>query len=142
MSEANVELARRFYATNRAFLERLTAGDDIGGAAEWWALWDPDAVIVEIAEFPDTGTYRGYEEMRRWVQGWLDAFDEISIEPQEFIPAGDHVVVPTHQRFRSKAGLEVAQDITQVLRFRGGRLIYATGYRDKSTALAAVGLSE
>jgi ketosteroid isomerase-like protein len=99
-------------------------------------------VIVEIAEFPDAGTYRGYEQMRRWIEGWLDVFDEISIEPQEFIPVGDHVVVPTHQRFRSKVGLEVEQNITQVLRFRGGKVIYATGYRDKSNALEAAGLSE
>jgi ketosteroid isomerase-like protein len=78
--------------------------------------------------------------MQRWLQGWLDAFDEISIEPQEFIPVGDQVVVPTHQQFRSKAGLEVEQYITQVLRFRGGKVIYATGYRDKSNALDAVGM--
>lgn len=115
MPQENVELARRFYEVNRAFLERVTAGEDIGDAPEWWAFWDPDAVVVEIAESPDAGTYRGHDEMRRWIQGWLEAFDEISIEPQEFIPVGDHVVVPTRQRFRSKAGVDVEQDITQVL---------------------------
>ena len=99
-------------------------------------------MIVEIADYPDTDICRGHEGMRRWLRGWLDAFDEMSVEPLELIPAGDYVVVPTHQRFRSKAGVHVEQHITQVLRFRGGKVIYATGYRDKSKALEAVGLSE
>jgi ketosteroid isomerase-like protein len=142
MPQENVEIARQFYGANRAFLERATAGEDIRGDSDWWAFWDPDAVIVEIAEFPDAGTYRGYDEMQRWVQGWLDAFDEISIEPREFTAVGDQVVVTTHQRFRSKAGVEVEQDITQVLRFRRGKLIYATGYRSRSNALEAAGLRE
>jgi ketosteroid isomerase-like protein len=59
-----------------------------------------------------------------------------------FIPADDYVVVPTHQRFRSKAGVSVKQHITQVLRFRDGKVTYATGFRDKSKAREAVGLSE
>ena len=46
----------------------------------------------------------------------------------------DYVVVATHQRFRSKAGIDVEQDITQVLQFRDGKVIYATGYRDRSNA--------
>ncbi len=80
--------------------------------------------------------------LRRWLQGWLDAFEELSIEPQDFLPVGDYVAVPTHQRFRSKVGVEVEQDVTQVLRFRGGKVIYGTGYRVRSKALEAVGLSE
>ena len=141
MSRENVELARRGYTAFRALLERATAGEDISDAPEW-EVWDRDVVIVEIADYPDSDTYRGHEGMRRWLQGWLAAFDEMSVEPLEFIPAGDFVVVPTHQRFRSKAGLDVEQHITQVLRFRDGKVIYATGYRDKSKALEAVGLSE
>ena len=141
MSQENVELARRAYMTFRALLERAMAGEDISDAPEW-EVWDADVVIVEIADLPDTATYRGHDGMRRWLAGWFDAFDEMSVEPLEFISVGDHVVVPTHQRFRSRAGLDVDQHITQVLRFRGGKVIYATGYRDKSRALEAAGLSE
>src|SRR3954454_1054311 len=70
----------------------------------------------------------------------FSTLDTISVEPQEFIPVGDHVVVPTRQRFRSKAGVAVEQEITQVLQFRAGRVIYATGFRDRINALKAVGL--
>jgi hypothetical protein len=33
MSRENVELARGFYVANRTSLERIAAGDDIGGTA-------------------------------------------------------------------------------------------------------------
>src|ERR1700730_19056224 len=137
----NAGIAQRIYVATASLLEKAAAGGDITDAHEYWELFDPDVVLVEIAEFPDAATYRGLEQMRRWLQGWLDVFDKISIEPQEFVPVGDHVLVSTHQRFRSKVGIEVEQDITQVLRFRDGRVIHATGYRDKSNALKAVGLA-
>ena len=140
MSQENVEIAKRLYVATASLLEKASAGGDISDAPEYWELFDPDVVLVEIAEYPDAATYCGLEQMRRWLQGWLDVFDKISIEPQEFVPVGDHVLVATHQQFRSKAGIEVEQDITQVLQFRDGRVIYATGYRDKSNALKAVGL--
>ncbi len=52
------------------------------------------------------------------MQGFFDVFDEITIEPQEYIEVGDTLVVPTKQRFRSKAGLDVEWEVTQILRFR------------------------
>jgi hypothetical protein len=39
-------------------------------------------------------------------------------------------------------GIEVDQDITHVFTLRDGRLVYATGYRDRAKALEAVGLPE
>ena len=58
MSQENVELARRGYMAFRDLLERAVAGEDISDAPEW-AVWDPDVVIVEIADVPDTATYHG-----------------------------------------------------------------------------------
>jgi uncharacterized protein len=142
MSQENVEIAQRFYAAGTALFERAAAGADVSDAFDYWELVDPDVVLVEVAEFPDAATYRGIDQVRRWLQAFFDIFDTISVEPQEFIPVGDHVLVPTRQRFRSKAGVAVEQDITQVLQFREGRVIYATGYRDRSNALKAVGLEE
>jgi ketosteroid isomerase-like protein len=142
VSRENVEVAKRFYAAGATVFENVAAGGDIDDTPEYWELVDPDVVLVEVAEFPDAATYRGIDQVRRWLQAFFDIFDEISVEPQDFLSTGDRVVVSTHQRFRSKAGVEVEQDITQVLQFRDGRVIYATGYRDRSNALKAVGLEE
>jgi ketosteroid isomerase-like protein len=129
------------YVASASLLRKAAAGEDISDAPELLEFWDPDVVIMEVAEYPDATTYRGREEMRRWLVSWLDAYDEIWIEPQEFVPVGDQVVIATRQRFRSKVGIELEQEITQVLRFREGRVIYATGYRDRANALRAVGLT-
>ena len=101
----------------------------------------PDVVIEEVADFPDGSVYRGPDGVRDWMRGFFDVFDEISIVPQEYIESGDTIVVPTKQHFRSKAGLDVEWEITQVLRFRDGKVIYATGYRDHTKALEAAGLA-
>src|ERR1700716_2668907 len=69
MSQENVEIAKRLYVATASLLEKASAGGDISDAPEYWELFDPDVVIVEIAEFPDAATYRGPEQMRRWLQG-------------------------------------------------------------------------
>jgi ketosteroid isomerase-like protein len=141
MSNQNVEIARRNYKLFRETWERVKAGEQLS-ASPIWELWDRDAVVVEIADFPDADTYRGHEGISRWWMGWFESFEDAWIEPQDFVCVGDHVVVQTHQRFLSKVGIEVEQDITHVLTLRDGKLVYATGYRDRAKALEAVGLSE
>jgi ketosteroid isomerase-like protein len=141
MSQENVEIARRNYELFRETWKRVKAGEQLA-ASPIWELWDPDAVVVEIADFPDANTYRGHQGITRWWMGWFENFEDALIEPQDFVPFGDHVVVQTHQWFLSKMGIEVEQDITHVLTIRDGKLVYATGYRDRAKALEAVGLSE
>lgn len=141
MTRDNVDTARRIFEITGAAWAHVAAGGRVADAPEVAELWDPEVVLEEVADYPDAATHRGYEGLETWMEGFLVAFDEIHIEPLEFIVAGDCVVVPTHQRFLSKAGLDVEWDITQVYRFRDGRVIHATGYRDKEKALESVGLS-
>jgi ketosteroid isomerase-like protein len=137
----NVEILRRFYEALNSDWARIIAGDDPETMLTW-SIWDPDLVIEEIAEFPDAARYDGYDGLRAWIRNWRELFDELRIDAQGFIPAGDHVVVPTHQSFRSKEGVEVEQEIVHVWKFRAGRAVYATGYRDLVRALESVGLTE
>jgi ketosteroid isomerase-like protein len=132
MAQDNLATARRVYAGFSA----ATSPPDVEDIVH------EDVVIEEVADFPDGGVYRGVEGVRAWLRGFFDVFEEITIEPQEFIEAGDTIVVPTKQRFRSKAGAEVDWEITQVLRFRDGKLVHASGYTDHAEALAAAGLSD
>src|SRR5688572_31830184 len=51
----------------------------------------------------------------------MEAFDALRLEPQEFIEAGDQVVVSLHQRVRGKgSGAEVVGHIAHVWKMRGG----------------------
>jgi ketosteroid isomerase-like protein len=135
MAQDNVATARLLYTA----FDAATAPPELDMLR---AIIDPDVVIEEVADFPDGSIYHGLEGVQTWMQGFFDVFEEITIEPQEFIEAGDTIVVPTKQRFRSKAGLDVEWEVTQVVRFRDGKLIHATGYRDHAKALAAAGLAE
>ena len=142
ISDQNVEIVRRNYSLFRETWDRVKAGDDLS-TSPLWELWDKDAVIVEIADLPDTDTYRGHGGIVQWWMNWSETFENAWLEPRgDFLTHGDHVVVQTHQRFLSKMGIEVEQDITHVFTLRDGKLLYATGYRDRSKALEAVGLSE
>src|SRR3954453_3086784 len=123
MAQDNVATARLLYTA----FDAASAPPEAGMLR---VIVDPDVVIEEVADFPDGSVYSGLEGVQAWMQGFFDVFEEITIEPQEYIEVGDTVVVPTRQRFRSKAGLDVEWEVTQVLRFRNGRLVYATGYRD------------
>jgi ketosteroid isomerase-like protein len=82
MSEADVELVRTIY-------DRVRSGDLEGG----FALIDPEFVGRDRPEIPDPQVYHGH-------QGILDAlgssfadFAEVDFVPEEFVDAGDRVVV-------------------------------------------------
>jgi ketosteroid isomerase-like protein len=140
MPSENAELVQKAYALLASMWQRARAGEEVFSGLEPGAIFRSDVVVEEIAEYPDADRYRGYEQLASWLRGWADIYTESRITPLEFIAAGDHVVVPTHQWFRSNTGLEAEQDITHLWTVRDGRIAYVTGYRDKSKALEAAGL--
>jgi ketosteroid isomerase-like protein len=105
-------------------------------------LWDPELVIEEMPEFPDTGTYHGYEGLVQWWSAWFEVYDEVRLEPREFIPAGDRVVAVVDHLLTSKAGVDLVYHGMHVWTVRDGRVVHVAGYRDRADALAAVGLRE
>jgi hypothetical protein len=48
----------------------------------------------------DAGVYRGLSEVLAFFQTYLDTFDQVRLEPEEFIEFGDFVVVPNVARIR------------------------------------------
>jgi ketosteroid isomerase-like protein len=142
MSRENVEIVRRIYALAEENWLRGKRGETDSTQNEMWDLLDPELVLEEVAEFPDTSTYHGHEGLLRWWSGFFDVYDEVQWELGELIPVGDRVVAQVHQRLRSKAGLALEHEITNVWTLRNGRVTHVTGYRDRSKALEAAGLTE
>jgi ketosteroid isomerase-like protein len=69
--------------------------------------------------------------------------DEHRFEPQEFIDAGDQVVVLQREYQRGKSsGVELSIDTASVLHLRDGRIVRMQGYMDRAAALEAAGLRE
>ncbi len=60
----------------------------------------------EPSEFPGGGTYHGREGAKQYLAQSRAAWAEVISEPEQFIPAGNRIVVFVHARVRPKNGNE------------------------------------
>ncbi len=73
----------------------------------------------------------------------LEAWEERRLEAEEFIDAGDNVVVLLHEYRRgSGSGVELEAKTALVIAVSGGRVVRIQGYLDRGAARKAAGLSE
>ena len=93
--------------------------------------------------WPDQQIYHGPEGANQFNAEWADAWDGWELEAEDYIDAGECVVVIVNQRGRSKAtGIPVDMRFAQVWSFRDGQAIRMQMYASVDEALEAVGLSE
>ena len=129
MSHENVEIMRRGY---RHFL----ATREIRAHAD--LVWD-----VSRLGWPDQQIYHGVEGAMQFNAEWADAWDGWELEVEDYLDAGERVVVIINQRGRSKAtGIPVDMRFAQVWTLRDGLAIRMQMYASPDEALEAVGLSE
>ena len=130
MSQQNVETVRGLFgAWARRDLDEALAPMDEGG--EWQMAEDE----------PDARTLYGHAAVRSMVEGWAEPFDEFSGAPQEFIDAGEHVVVPLVFLARPRGSdASVTIEETQVYTLRAGVVVRVREYRTKAEALQAIGM--
>jgi ketosteroid isomerase-like protein len=128
MSQENVEAMRRGY-------ERFAATREIRAHPD--LVWD-----VSRLGWPDKQIYFGPEGANQFNAEWADAWDGWEIAAEDFIDAGESVVVIVNQRGRSKAtGIPVDMRFAQVWSFRDGQAIRMQMYASVDEALEAAGLS-
>ena len=121
------EIVRAAYdAVSRADLDAV--GELVAHDVE---LIDPD--------LPGGGTFRGPGGIRQFVQQWLDAFEELEIDLERLVPAGDKVVACLHQRGRSRSGVPVEMRDGHVWTIAGDRVTRVELYLTHEAALAAAG---
>jgi ketosteroid isomerase-like protein len=137
MSE-NLDLVRWLYAP----LER---GDFslMDRESEWHQVFAPDFEWHTRDDLPDAGVRKGYEGTVRLRDEWVQNFDEMHIEVDELIGAGDIVIAVARLCGCLRgSGHELDVDETQVWRMRDGRASEVRAYLTRSEALKAVGLAE
>lgn len=131
MSQQNVEIVK-------AWLEALKRGD-------WDAVIEiaaPDAELdMSRAVGPDVGVF-GPDQFRRFAAEFAGAWESVRYEADEFIEAGDLVVVPLTTHMRGRDGIEVSARATWVHTIRDGAIQRTVMYQEREEALEAVGLSE
>ena len=136
MSQENVEIVRRGY-------ERYEAGDLEGVAA----LFSDDAEMADAGGLGIAGTAAGRrvgpEGFLRATEEVQEAFDDYSIEAEEFIDAGEAVVVRVRISGRGRASAAMLETrLAHVWVLRDGKVIRGEVYPDRDEALEAAGLSE
>jgi ketosteroid isomerase-like protein len=111
-----------------------------------FAFYDPEIVWDQThyggAELANL--YLGHDGIRRFFREWLEPFESFYAHAEDFIDAGEAVVVRCRQGGRGKqSGLEVEMPLYwQVYRLREGRAVRIEVYTSQSEALRAVGLAE
>jgi ketosteroid isomerase-like protein len=105
-------------------------------------IYDPLALLVQGEGFPDKGPHLGIDGIRKYMRGFLEAWEHITIEAEELIDAGDSVVAAIFQRGKGKgSGVEAEFRYFHVWTFRGDKVIRLETMRERAEALAATGLS-
>ena len=131
MSQANVEKTRQFIeAYNRR---------DFDAALE---SFDPEVDWV-LPALQESDSCKGPEEIRRFWEGLDETFEELRLDTQESVDAGDRVAVRLRYYGRGKkSGAELDTEMYhQVTTFRDGTMVrieYVTSWPE---ALEAAGLA-
>ena len=132
MSQENVEIVRRGFAAWEA--------DDLTGML---AALDDQLVTRRLAPMPDPGTWYGPEGAIDVAAEWMDTFDDFTMSAEEFIDAGDHVVVRVAQEGRSRgSNVPVTATFWFTYGMRDGKVVTWDMYATRQQALEAVGLRE
>jgi ketosteroid isomerase-like protein len=88
-------------------------------------------------------SYRGHEGVGQWFEDVAEYWESMWVEADEFLDAGDAVVVIGRvQGLGKKSGVAIEAPAAWVLHAKGTQLTYLRFYLDRSRALEAVGLSE
>jgi ketosteroid isomerase-like protein len=130
MSQENVEVVRRAFA-----YEIYGVGD----RADAEAIFDPRIVINPTEEGPSYGL----DAIRDNIERWKSAWNELEVTTEEFIDAGDRVLVAVHHRGRGRgSGIEVDSRFYLVYSLRSGKVTRSDEYATRNEALEAAGLRE
>jgi ketosteroid isomerase-like protein len=126
MSEENVEVVRRIY---EAWLQGRSSRDWIDSDVEY--VNPPDAV--------EGGTRRG----RKAFAGIRDAYDDVRIEPEQFIDAGGDVIVIARVRGKGRgSGVDIDWRQGYVWTIRNGKAVRVRWFNKPEQALEAAGMSD
>jgi len=134
VSQENVEVVREAW---KAYADR--------GLDAMVEFWDP-AINWRAAEgaIDDVGELHGPVAVRRYIQDWIDTFDDNSVAVEELRDVGDDRVLSI-QRLKGRAklsGIETEVRYALVSTVRDGKVVRAREYLSVEDALKAAGLEE
>jgi len=128
VSRENVDKARAFIdAYNRRDFD--TALADFDPEIEW---------VLPARQRSDSG--RGQAAVIRFFEDIDQTWEELWLEPQEYVDAGDRVATRLRHHGRSRSGAEIDEELYhQVATFRDGKIVRMEYFGDWAEALEAAG---
>jgi ketosteroid isomerase-like protein len=131
MSQSDIEdLRARYEAVSRG--DRTAVFRDVHPG---FTLKTPDRI-------PNAGTYLGGEEANRFMEDFWAPFEQVIVEPQEFLESDDRIVVVLRVRSRhrgSSAFVEIR--VAALWTMRDGKPITCEMYPQPEKAIEAAGLA-
>src|SRR2546428_1458727 len=124
MSQGNVEIVK--------------ANIDAYNREDWDAFFKDAAPGAEMDFSRAVGPWRGVfglDQVRRVLGEFHEYWESVRLEPQEFIEAGDLVVVPWAMHGRGRDGIESVARATFVWTIRDGAIERVTLYQERQYAL-------
>jgi ketosteroid isomerase-like protein len=132
MSQENVEIIRRGFD---AWQE--------GDLAANLRLLHEDVVCCRMAPLIDPQTYHGLDGYLEFASDWFEPYDEFVLTPNEYIDAGDRVIVEVAQEGRLSGSSSMMQGTFWfVMTVHDGKVIRFEIYGGRDQALEAAGLRE
>ena len=103
----------------------------------------PEFQVRDRDSSPDRQTRVGKQGIKDLFASYMEAFDALRLEPEEFICVNDEIVVSLYQQIRGKgSGAVVVGRIAHVWRMRDGAAVSLRIFGDKDRALEALRAEE
>ncbi len=100
----------------------------------------PDFEWRTLESTPIAGTYRGHEEVRRYVEDWLATFEDLRLDVDEITQRGDAVLVVVRGSGRGRgSGIEVENHFCQLWTLHEGAAVSMREYDTRRQALTDLG---
>jgi ketosteroid isomerase-like protein len=97
--------------------------------------WRNSGVVPDVAD-----VYHGHEGVRAFWDSWAGSWEDIRIEPEEFIDLGDRVLVLACFRASGRNQIEVNQPVAHLWTLRDGLILSFRSYWNRAEALEAAEL--
>jgi ketosteroid isomerase-like protein len=121
--------------TLRSAYESLNEGDLEGAVA----VLDEDAEWCEHSDIPEAGLYQGRDSIRRFLESFLESWDDFSQETEDVLAGDGCVLILLHSRSRGKgSGIYVEARYAHLWTMENGRGVRVDAYFDPNEALRAL----
>jgi ketosteroid isomerase-like protein len=124
----------------RAGIEAANCGD----IDALLAIFDPEAEFHIAPGLGNAGTYHGRDGILRGFEGWLEAWDDFTVDRADLEPVGErHIIGDVRQSGRGHgSGVEVEMRLGYMWELRDGRVVRFHVVPDRDAALAAASAAE